>query len=56
MSPYQIARQAVRAWPRHELANRKQIVALRRGYIRARNILGDRWLLAVPVRRKELAS
>lgn len=56
MNTYQIARQAVRAWPRHELANQQQIVALRRGYIKARLILGDRWLLAVPVPRKELAS
>jgi len=45
----QIARQAVKAWPRHSLATREQINALRRGYIKARIILGDRWLLAVPV-------
>ncbi len=49
-----VARQAVRAWPRHDLATRQQINALRRGYIKAREILGDRWLLAVPVPKKEL--
>lgn len=49
---YQIARQAVKAWPRHDLATKAQIAALRRGYIKARVILGDRWLLAVPVQRK----
>lgn len=51
-----LARQAVRAWPRHPLATRQQINALRRGYIRARIILGDRWLLAVPVSKKGAAS
>ena len=48
-----LARQAVRAWPRHELATRQQVNALRRGYIKARVILGDRWLLASSVPRKQ---
>lgn len=48
-----LARQAVRAWPRHDLATRQQVNALRRGYIRARQILGERYLLAVPVPRKQ---
>lgn len=47
-----LAREAVRVWPRHDLATRKQINTLRRGYIKARIILGDRWLLAKPVERK----
>lgn len=51
-----LARQAVRAWPRHELATRQQVNALRRGYIKARVILGDRWLLAVNVPRKQAGS
>jgi hypothetical protein len=49
---YQLARDAVRAWPRHPLATRQQINVIRRGYIKARVTLGDRWLLAVPVQRK----
>jgi hypothetical protein len=52
MNTAQLARQAVRAWPRHDLATRQQINTLRRGYIKAREVLGDRWLLAVPVPRK----
>ena len=51
-----LARQAVRAWPRHDLATRQQINALRRGYIKARQILGDRWLLSTPVPRKQAGS
>lgn len=52
MTSYSIARQAVKAWPRHPLASRQQVNALRKGYIKARKMLGDRWLLAVPVARK----
>jgi hypothetical protein len=48
-----LARQSVKAWPRHPLATRQQTNALRRGYIKARMWLGDKWLLAVPVKRKE---
>lgn len=48
-----LARQAVRAWPHHSLATRRQTNALRRGYIRARIVLGDRYLLAVSVPRKQ---
>jgi hypothetical protein len=47
-----LAREAVKAWPRHPLATRQQTNALRRGYIKARVWLGDKWLLAVPVKRK----
>lgn len=41
-----LARQAIRAWPRHEFATRKQIKTLRRGFIRQVQQLGDRYLLA----------
>lgn len=41
-----LARDAIRAWPRHPLATRQQTTALRRGYIRARLLLGDRYLLS----------
>jgi hypothetical protein len=47
-----LARQSVKAWPRHPLATRQQTNALRRGYIKARVWLGDKWLLAVPVKRR----
>ena len=46
MTPLAIARDAVRAWPRHPMASRATINALRRGYIRARQQLGARYLLA----------
>lgn len=51
-----LARQAVRAWPRHEFATRQQTNVLRRGYIKARAVLGDKYLLAVPVQRKQAGS
>ena len=50
---YQIARDAVRAWPRHEFATTQQILTLRRNYIKARLWLGDKWLLAKSVQKKE---
>lgn len=53
MTTTALARQAIRAWPRHDLATRQQVRALRIGYIKARRMLGDRYLLAVPVQRKE---
>lgn len=42
----ELARDAIRAWPKHSLATPAQVRALRRGYIRARLILGDRYLLS----------
>lgn len=51
-----LARAAIKAWPRHELATRQQINALRRGYIRAREILGSKYLLSTPVPRKQAGS
>ena len=50
---YQIARDAVRAWPRHEFATDQQILTLRRNYIKARLWLGDKYLLAAQIQRKE---
>lgn len=47
-----LARQSVKAWPRHPLASRQQTNTLRRGYIKARMWLGDRWLLAILLKRK----
>lgn len=51
-----LARQAIRAWPQHELATKRQIKVLRTGYIKARRILGDKYLLAVPIAKKEMVQ
>jgi len=56
MNMITIARQAIRAWPRHSLATKQQTRALQRGYIKGRITLGDRWLLSVPVQKKSVAS
>jgi len=48
-----LLREAIKAWPRHELATKQQLKTLRVGYIKARQILGDRYLLAVPVQKKD---
>lgn len=53
MTTTQLARQAIRAWPRHNFATKQQLRSLRVGDIKARRQLGDRYLLAVPVQRKE---
>ena len=47
-----LARRAVRLYPRTNYTDRKSTNALRRGWIRQIEYLGDRWLLAVPVPRK----
>ena len=41
-----IARQAVRAWPRHPLASRAHVRHLRRQFVAKVSLLGDRYLLA----------
>jgi len=48
-----LLREAVKAWPRHNLANKQQLKTLRLGYIKAREWLGDKYLLAKPIARKE---
>jgi hypothetical protein len=48
-----LLREAIKAWPRHDLANKQQTKTLRRGYIKAREWLGDKWLLAKPMPKKE---
>lgn len=47
-----LARQAIRAYPRTEYTDREAVRHLRRCYIKARMMLGDRWLLANQVPRK----
>ena len=46
-----LMREAIKAWPRHELASKQQLNTLRRGYIKAREWLGDKYLLATPVKK-----
>lgn len=46
-----LARAAIKAWPKHELASRQQLSTLRRGYIKARQWLGDKYLLAKPIEK-----
>ena len=48
-----LARQAVRLYPRTAYTDRRAVNTLRRGWIRQIRYLGDKWLLAVPVKRKE---
>lgn len=51
-----LLREAIKAWPRHDLASKQQTKTLRLGYIKARRILGDRYLLAIPLLRKDLVQ
>jgi hypothetical protein len=46
MTNYQLARMAVRVYPRHDLATRWQTNILRREWMNAIRDLGDRWILA----------
>jgi hypothetical protein len=45
LNRWTIARAAVRAWPRHELADRAQRKAHMRRWIAAVQALGTRWLM-----------
>lgn len=49
-----IIKDAVKAWPKHEMATRKQTKTLRKGYVKARIWLGDKYLLAKPIERREI--
>ena len=55
MNTAQLARQAVRLYPRTPYTERRAVNVLRRGWIRQVQYLGDKWLLAVPVVRKSVA-
>lgn len=48
-----LARQAVRLYPRTEYTDRRAVNVLRRGWIRQIQYLGDKWLLARSVPRKQ---
>ncbi len=49
----QLARRAVRLYPHQPYTERKAVNALRRGWMRQIVYLGDRWLLAKSVPRRE---
>ena len=48
-----LARQAVRLYPHTAYTDRRTVNHLRRGWMRQIRYLGDKWLLAMPVKRKE---
>ena len=53
MTTLTLARQAVRLYPHTAYTDRRAVNHLRRGWIRQIRYLGDKWLLAVPVKRRE---
>jgi hypothetical protein len=48
-----LARKSVRLYPRTPYTDRKSVNVLRRGWIRQIIYLGDRWLLATSVPKKQ---
>ena len=48
-----LARQAIRIYPRTGYTDRKAVNTLRRGWIRQIEYLGDKWLLAKPIPRRQ---
>lgn len=53
MNTQTLARLAVRLYPRTSYTERKAVNALRRGWMRQIQYLGDKWLLAKPIPRKQ---
>lgn len=53
MNSQSLARQAVRLYPRTDYTDRRAVNVLRRGWIEKIIYLGDRWLLATSIPRKE---
>lgn len=51
MTSMKLARDAIRAYPRTDYSARSAVNHLRRQYIKARQALGDRWILAKKVAR-----
>ena len=49
---FNLARNAVRLYPRTEYTDRRAVNTLRRGWIRQILYLGDKWLLARPIHKK----
>ena len=53
MTTLTLARRAVRLYPRTAYTNRRAVNTLRRGWMRQIRYLGDKWLLATSIKRKE---
>lgn len=53
MTTLTLARQAIRLYPRNQYATRHAVNTLRRGWIKQIQYLGDKWLLAKSIQRKE---
>lgn len=53
MNTHSLARQAVRLYPRTPYTDRRAVNVLRRGWIKQIVYLGDKWLLAQSIPRKE---
>jgi hypothetical protein len=47
-----LERQAVKAWPMHDLTTLKQAKYYRRQWLAKVKLLGDKWLLAKPVEKR----
>ncbi len=54
MTTMTLARQAVRLYPRTEYCERKSINHLRRAWIEKVLYLGDKWLIAKSIPKKEM--
>lgn len=55
MNTQSLARQAVRLYPRTDYTDRKTVNTLRRGWIRQILYLGDKWLLATSIPKRDQA-
>lgn len=55
MTTIALARQAVRIYPRTDYTDRKTVNTLRRGWIRQIQYLGDKWLLAQSIQKRNQA-
>lgn len=54
MNTLTLARQAIRIYPRNQYTTRQAVNALRRGWIKQIQLLGDKWILAKSIQRKEI--
>jgi hypothetical protein len=53
MNTMTLARKAVKLFPRTDYNTRRSVNHLRRGWIRQIQYLGDKWLLAKSIQRKD---
>ena len=53
MTTLTLARQAIKLYPRNQYNTRRAANTLRRGWIKQIQYLGDKWLLAKSIQRKE---